>query len=110
MKGAPQGGHKTNLPFLDMERYREGSLCLAGFMSEFWEGLGAGLTCLLLMPSRSSLPGQAVLIPTSSPLVQPLLYRADIRVGNNHSSAGTGLMIWLLLHDAWGLGGGRGVP
>lgn len=25
-------------PFLDLERYREGSLCLAGFMSEFWEG------------------------------------------------------------------------
>lgn len=40
MKEALQGGCKTIL-FLEIERCGEGSLCLAAFKNEFWEGPGA---------------------------------------------------------------------
>lgn len=40
MKGALQGACKT-IPFLEIERCEEGSLCLAAFKNEFWEGPGA---------------------------------------------------------------------
>ena len=66
--------------------------------------LRPGLTWLLIMPSRSNLPGQQVLVPPGSPSVQPSHCRADVRTGNNHPSPGAGLTVWFLLCGCLGDG------
>lgn len=91
MKGVPQRGHKTIPPSLDTERFGEGSLCLATFMSECWEETRdwADLSFPHAQKIQFAWAGSAR--SHHSPCVQPLHCRADVCAGNNHSSAGTEL-------------------